>query len=179
MLETYTRWTKIPEMIISFIFLVTGVWLFIIIGGIKYMHIIKLIFVFASIPLAVIAFKKYNKGLALLSLILITGAYGLAEMSKNKIFIPKKVELATKEHSVFAEGAFVYYQNCVFCHGTDGKKMYRNAADLTLSKLNEDAISQNVREGIKGKMPSYNIILSDSNIAAVAKYVNSLHPVGN
>ena len=179
MLETYTHRTKIPEMIVSFIFLVTGVWLFIIIGGIKYMQIIKLIFVFASIPLAVIAFKKYNKGLALLSLILITGAYGLAEMSKNKIFIPKKVELATKEHSVFAEGALVYHQNCAFCHGTDGKKMYRNAADLTLSKLNEDAISQNVREGIKGKMPSYNIILSDSNIAAVAKYVNSLHPVGN
>lgn len=143
------------------------------------MQIIKLILVFASIPLAVIGFKNHNKGLALFALILIIGAYGLAEMSKNKIFIPKKVELATPNNSLFAKGALVYHQNCVFCHGTDGKKMYRNAPDLTLSGNNEDAITQSVREGSKGKMPSYNIILSDENIAAVARYVNSLHPVQN
>src|SRR5205085_4222602 len=132
MLENYTRTTRVPEMIISTVFLATGIWLFFIIGGIKYMHILKLVFVFASIPLAVIGFKKHKRGIALLSLILIVAAYGVAEMSKNKIFIPKKVNT---ENSAISEGALVYTQNCTFCHGADGKKMYRNAADLTLSRM--------------------------------------------
>lgn len=112
-------------------------------------------------------------------MVLIIGAYGLAEMSKNKSFIPKKVELANSNQSIFEQGAVIYQQNCAFCHGTDGKKMYRNAPDLTLSLLNEDAITQSVREGSKGKMPAYNLIISDENIAAVSKYVNSLHTIQN
>ena len=90
-LEKYSAATKVSEMIISALFLITGLWLFVIIGGIKTMHVIKLILVFISIPLAVIGFKKHKRGLALISLILIVGAYGLAEMSKSKPFIPKKV----------------------------------------------------------------------------------------
>src|SRR3954469_24787790 len=79
MLDKYAKITKVPEMIISFAFLVTGIWLYIIIGGYKIFGIVKLIFVFASIPLAIIGFKKHKKGLALISLLLIVGAYGLAE----------------------------------------------------------------------------------------------------
>ena len=175
MLEKYSRFTKIPEIVISVVFLTTGIWLYIIVGGIKYMQILKLVFVIIAIPLAVVGFKNHKKGLALFALILIIGAYGLAEMSKNKIFIPKKVEVASADNSINAEGALIYYQNCVFCHGNDGKKMYRNAPDLTMSALNEDAIIQSVREGSKGKMPSYHLILSDENIRSVAKYVASLH----
>jgi cytochrome c553 len=177
MLEKYSRITKVPEMIISTLFLVSGVWLFVIIGGIKTIQIVKLIFVFVSIPLAVVGFKKHKKGLALIAMILIIGAYGLAEMSKNKPFIPSKAEIVSGSDSPYAQGALIFYQNCAFCHGHDGKKMYRNAPDLTLSKLNEDGITQMVREGSRNKMPAYNIIMSDENIAAVAKYVNSLHPL--
>ena len=93
-LASYTKATKVPEMIISTAFLVTGVWLLIILGGIKVFHIIKLVFVFTSIPLAVVAFKKGKPALALIALFLIIGAYGLAEMSKSKPFIPAKVTLA-------------------------------------------------------------------------------------
>jgi mono/diheme cytochrome c family protein len=178
-LEKYSAMTKIPEMVVSLLFFVTGIWLFIILDGIKTFQIVKLIFVFASIPLAVIGFKKYKKGLALISLFLIIGAYGLAEMSKNKPFIPKKVELASGGDLSIANGAVIYQSNCVFCHGNDGKKMYRNAPDLTQSKLNEDAIIQMIREGgnVRGKMPSYNIIMSDENMRAVAKYVMNFHPL--
>jgi mono/diheme cytochrome c family protein len=176
-LAKYTAKTRVPEMIISALFLFTGVWLFVILGGIKSMHIIKLIFVFASIPLAVIGFKKQKTGLALIALVLIVGAYAFAEISKGKPFISKKVELTNGGELPTANGAIIYHSNCVFCHGDDGKKMYRNAPDLTQSKMTEDGIIQMIREGgnVRGRMPSYNIIMSDENIKAVAQYVLNFH----
>jgi mono/diheme cytochrome c family protein len=162
-------------MIISTLFLVTGVWLFIIIGGIKTLHIIKLIFVVISIPLAVIGFKKMRYGLALISLLLIIGAYGLAEASRNKPFIKAKVEVkSASSDPKFVQGALVYHQNCGFCHGADGKKLYRNAKDLSISVFGYDDIQQMVRDGSKGKMPGYSAVLSDEDIAAVAQFVQSL-----
>jgi mono/diheme cytochrome c family protein len=173
-LERYTAVTKVPEMIISLTFLVTGIWLFVIIGGIKYMQIVKLILVVASIPLAIIGFKKMKKGIALLSLFMIVAAYGIAEMSKGKMFIPRTSTAMEGNNSEFAAGAVVFQQHCVFCHGADGKKMYRNAPDLTLSRLPEDAIIQAVRDGSKGKMPAYVLAVSDENISAVAKFVRNM-----
>ncbi|MFZ7113751.1 MAG: c-type cytochrome [Bacteroidota bacterium] len=179
MLAKYSKGTKVPEMIISTLFLVTGIWLFVIVGGIKTLYIIKLVFVFLSIPIAVAAFKKQNKGLALLSLILIVGAYGMAEAGKNKPFIPAKVALkgtATEENSA---GAKLYFENCAFCHGADGKKLYRGAKDLTISPFAYDDIVQMVREGSKGKMPGYTVTLTDDEIAAVSKFVANLKmPMG-
>ncbi len=179
MLAKYSKGTKVPEMIISTLFLVTGIWLFVIVGGIKTLYIIKLVFVFLSIPIAVVAFKKQNKGLALLSLILIVGAYGMAEAGKNKPFIPAKVALkgtATEENSA---GAKLYFENCAFCHGADGKKLYRGAKDLTISPFAYDDIVQMVREGSKGKMPGYTVTLTDDEIAAVSKFVANLKmPMG-
>jgi mono/diheme cytochrome c family protein len=172
MLDKYTVVTKVPEMIISFAFLVTGVWLFVIIGGIKIFQIVKLICVFASIPIAIVGFKRHKKGLALLSLLLIITAYGLAEMSRAMPFMPAKAIVTTNNSDpMFAEGARVYHSNCAFCHGSDGKKMYRNAPDLTMSHSDEAVIVQMVTEGSKGKMPAYKIILTDAEIAAVAKFV--------
>ena len=74
MLTKYSHITKVPEMIISVTFLLTGIWLFVILDGIKTFHIIKLIFVIVSIPLAIIGFKKNKYGLALIALVLIIGA---------------------------------------------------------------------------------------------------------
>ncbi len=177
MLDKYAAKTKVPEMIISFAFLATGIWLYVIIGGIKTFGIIKLACVFVSIPLAVIGFKKHKKGLALLSLLLIIGAYGLAEMSKNKPFIPSNATVSlSNTDPVFAEGAAVYHANCAFCHGDDGKKMYRNASDLSKSVASEDGIKQMVLEGSRGKMPAYKLVLSDQQIAAVARFVTGIRP---
>ncbi len=174
MLEKYSKVTKVPEMIISTLFLVTGIWLFVILGGIKTMQIIKLVLVFLSIPLAVIGFKKQNKGLALVSLLLIVGAYGMSEASKNKPFIPAKVAMTGNVNSENALGAQTYFENCAFCHGADGKKMYRGAKDLTQSKFSFDDTQQMVRDGSKGKMPGYTATITDDNIAAVSKFVETL-----
>lgn len=178
-LAGYTKATKVPEMIISTAFLVTGVWLFVLLGGIKFFHIIKLVFVFLSIPLAVVAFKKQKPALALVSLFLIVGAYGLAEMSKNKPFIKAKVTLGEGVDASKVQGQKVYMENCVFCHGMDGKKQYRSAPDLSMSALPAEGVEQMVREGSKGKMPSYPGVLSDEEITAVSAYVETIHGMSN
>jgi len=178
-LEKYSRITKVPEMIISTLFLGTGIWLFFLLGGIKMFHIIKLIFVFIAIPLAVVGFKKQKKGLALFSFILIVGAYGLGEMSKNKPFIPAKVIVTGDSNSEFAQGAILYQSNCAFCHGQDGSKNYRAAPDLRASTLGNSMVQDMIREGSKNKMPAYNKTLTDAEISQMADYVISLRNSGD
>ena len=179
-LDKYTKVMKVPEMIISIAFLGSGIWLFVIVGGIKTLQIIKLSLVVASIPIGIIGFKKHKKFLALLSLVMVICAYGLAEASKAKPFIPANVEIVNATESPYADGKRIYFEHCVFCHGADGKKMYRGAADLAVSDKNEDAITQFVLQGSRGNkgiMPAYKLIISDENIAVLAKFVKNLRPI--
>jgi uncharacterized membrane protein SirB2 len=83
-LTKLTKGVKVPEMIISVLFLITGVYMLTQLPAINTLLIIKIIAVFASIPLAVIGFKKKKKALAVVSFVLIVAAYGLAEMSKKR-----------------------------------------------------------------------------------------------
>ena len=57
-LEKYSRPTKPLEMLLALAFLATGVWLLTMKGQVSKMLIIKLVLVFSSIPIGVIAFKK-------------------------------------------------------------------------------------------------------------------------
>src|ERR1041384_321528 len=104
-LMKFSKVVRVPEMIISTLFLVTGVWLFVILGAIKFLQIIKLVFVLAAIPMAVVGFKKMNKALALISFLLIVGAYGLADMSKDKPYIKKTVIVQGNASDEFNAGA--------------------------------------------------------------------------
>lgn len=122
MLDTFTSRTKVIEMIVSTVFLVTGVWLFVILGGIKTFQILKLVLVFVSIPLAVVGFKRRIKGVALLAFLLIVASYGVAEMSKNKPFLKANVVINGAGGGRLENGERVYFENCAFCHGADGKK---------------------------------------------------------
>ena len=118
----FTKATRVPEMIISVAFLVTGVWLFAILGAIKVFHIIKLACIVIAIPLAVVGFKKQNKALGLISFLLIVGSYGLAEIAKNKPFIPTNVIVDDSSNEPFLTGMKTFAANCAMCHGLDGKK---------------------------------------------------------
>lgn len=177
-LFSITKAVKVPEMIISLLFLVTGVWMLVQTGDIKTMQVIKIIAVLASIPLAVIGFKRGNKALAIISLILIIAAYGLAEMSKKKV--DKKeigsginTDPSSEGYDVIAHGSAVYSANCVSCHGDDGKKMLNNATDLTASGLTVDEKKEVIING-RGSMPPYKTVLSAEDINAVAEYTASL-----
>lgn len=88
-LAKFSALIKIPEIIISILFLVTGIALLIISGPITFYQIIKLILVFAAIPIAVVGFKKSNKFLAVISLLLIILSFVLGAMNKKLI---QKVE---------------------------------------------------------------------------------------
>ena len=170
----FTKATRVPEMIISVAFLVTGVWLFAILGAIKVFHIIKLACIVIAIPLAVVGFKKQSKSLALISFLLIVGSYGLAEMAKNKPFIPTNVIVDDSSNEPFLTGMKTFAANCAMCHGLDGKKLYRNAIDLSSSSLDPFLVTEIIHDGSKGKMPAFEGTLSDVEIDAVARYLMTL-----
>jgi mono/diheme cytochrome c family protein len=174
-LTKFKKATKVVEMIVSAGFLITGVWLFWEIGNIKTLQIIKLICVFASIPLAVIGFKKGNKALAVISVLLVIAAYGLAEMAKKQPYPGAHVEevsTATPQESQ-EFGQEVYKANCAACHGLDGMKGLGGATDLSKSQLNKAGIIDVVTNG-RGNMTPFKDQLSEHEIDATADFILTL-----
>ncbi len=165
-LQKYTKPTRIPEMIISFVFLLSGIYMLTQMGTIQNLLWIKIIMVFASIPLAVIGFKKGNKILAALALLLITASYGLAEMSRKKAKTAMPANLAM-------DGKAIFQGNCASCHGEDGKAMLSGASDLTGLNLSHVEYVNAITNG-KGAMAAYKSVLSAEQIEAVATYAERL-----
>lgn len=156
-LKKFQSYTKVLEMIVSVLFLLTGIYLVTQIPEIKTMLIIKLILVAASIPLAVMAYKKLNKILALVSFMCIVAAYGLAEMSRSN-------KVSTK----VADGKILYETYCATCHGLDGKLGMAGASDLSQITLSQKEIVQIILNG-KNAMPK--VQMSQAQAQAVADYV--------
>ena len=177
-LDAFSKFIKVPEMIISTAFLGTGIWLYAVLGAIKWMQIMKLASVLLSIPLAVAGFKNHNKGLALISVLLLVCAYGISEASRNKPYIPQKVELSGDVTSPGAQGIQLYLMHCAMCHGPAGDKEYRGAAPLTISPMDTTAAVMIIRSGVKrgprGTMPAFGELLSEEQISVVAAYVQGL-----
>lgn len=71
-LANYRKKMLVPEMIISVLFLIVGIWMMVLAR--YYVEFnwfwIKLILVLATIPLGIVAFKRNNKALALLTLLI-------------------------------------------------------------------------------------------------------------
>lgn len=167
-LTKFTKAVKVPEMIISTLFLITGIYMLTQIPEIKTLLIIKIIAVFASIPLAIIGFKKKNKALAVLSLLLIIGAYGMAEMSKKQ-----KSSTVEIPASSSMNGEQIYTENCAKCHGGDGKAGVMGAKDLSQSNIDANTRIDIIKNG-KGAMTPFAGQLSDEQINAVAVYIETL-----
>ena len=168
LLARFTKSVRIPEMIISFLFLCTGIYLATQLpygGMFDYLFWIKLLMVFASIPLAVIGFKKSNKLLAALSLVLITASFGLAEVYHKRKGIAKEAETTIAE----TDGKKLYEANCLSCHGTDGKLGLAGAKDLSASGLSVAEMNEIIIHG-KGAMPAANV--NEQQSTAIAEYVN-------
>ena len=82
-----------------------------------------------------------------------------------------------------ADGAVIYENNCASCHGMDGrartpagKKI--GARDLAGSKLADDAIAAQIRNGAKTpqgaeRMPAYKDRLKPEEVAAVSDFVKT------
>jgi uncharacterized membrane protein SirB2 len=170
LLATFTRKVKVFEIIVSALFLITGIYLATQLpfnGKYDYLFWIKIVMVFAAIPIAIIGFKKNNKILAALSLLLITGSYGIAEVYGKK----KGIAKAYNKETIVAEtdGKTLYEINCVLCHGSDGKLGKVGAKDLNASTLDVAGIKDVILNG-KGNMQP--LKLTDSQAATIAEYVD-------
>ncbi len=167
-LAKFTKATRIPEIIISVLFLVTGIYMLTQVPEIKSLIIVKIIIVFASIPVAVIGFRRKKKALALLSMLMILGAYGLAEMSKKQ----KSKSMETITESTI-NGQEIYTASCARCHGDDGKSGLLGASDLSASTMDLTTRIEIIKNG-KNAMTPFNDLLTQEQIEAVAKYSESL-----
>lgn len=163
-LAKFTKISKVPEMIVSTLFLVTGVYLLTQLPVIKPMMWVKITMVLASIPVAVIGFKKGNKILASLSLLMITASYGLAEMSRKQ-----NLSVST-EQTTSLDGKVLYEANCASCHGNDGKLGMAGAMDISKTALDPSGIKNIVQNG-RGVMPAASV--TEEQAHAIAEYVHS------
>lgn len=175
-LANYSKRTRITEIVISVLFLVTGVWMLslnVMSGGaVSALQIIKICAVLASIPLAIIGFKKGNKILAVLSVILIVAAYGLAEVNKkNKA--GAEVNTANATNAIEA-GKIIYQEKCIQCHGSDGAAGISGAKALGQTVLNREDQKTLLKVG-KNSMPSFEGVLSDKQIDEVLEFVETFN----
>ncbi len=173
-LARFTKMVKVLEMIISTAFLLTGIYMLTQIPDVNTLLIIKMIAVLASIPLAVVGFKRKNKALAVISLLLIIAAYGLAEMSKKhgaKKELP--VEPGAEKVANVIDGKAIFQSNCISCHGADGKLGLMGSPDLSASTLDVNAKIVIIKEG-KGAMQPFEGRLTEEEINAVVTYSETL-----
>lgn len=165
LLEKFKQKTKIAEMIVSFGFLATGIFLVTQMPQVPTLMYIKVVLVLASIPLAVIGFKKKNKVLATLSFFLIVVSFGLGEHIK-------KAKAGAKVSAEVVDGKAIYQEKCVACHGDNGKAGTMGAKDLTQTQLSHVDIVSIITNG-KNAMTSYKETMSAEQIEAVANYVET------
>ncbi|MBA4304675.1 MAG: hypothetical protein C0424_10660 [Sphingobacteriaceae bacterium] len=187
-LEAFAKKTRVPEMIISTLFLLTGLYLALNTPSVSAgsWFWVKLAAVFASIPLAVIGFKRKRKPLALLSLLLLFYAYGISETKSPRM---KKADFyealagADKQstegfdpmsdsYDPLAHGAALYANNCAVCHGADGALGAAGAKNLQGSMLDKNEMAAMILKGKNG-MPGFKGALNDEEVFAVVAYVKA------
>jgi mono/diheme cytochrome c family protein len=169
-LARFSKRIKVPEMICSALFLLTGIYLAMNSGNISNLFWIKIICIAAAIPLAVMAYKKLNKGLAVFSLLLIVASYGLAEMNK-KAGHTSPAEFSNVSSATL--GKTIFDSKCANCHGPDGKMGLSGAKDLTASTLTREEKIDIIKKGKKAMM-GFNDQLNEEQVSAVADYISSL-----
>lgn len=180
-LEGYKKTTKVLSMIISTIFLATGIYLIakIGMGNIGGWFHLKLTLVIVGLVVGIIGFKKNNKALALLSTILFLYVYGVSETKDAKLGIGKPsmgnvvTDTADASYDILAHGKLVYTNQCLRCHGEDGKAGINGASNLTASMCENRGLVGIIRNG-RNLMPAFKDLLNEQEVLAVAEYVKSL-----
>ncbi len=178
-LEKFSKFIKVPEMVVSVLFLLTGGYLIMDIADLSLLFILKITFVLLAIPLAVIAFKKQKKLFAVISLFLLIGAYGLAEVNKAQMGKRKdfKEEVITNpeasNYDLSLHGKALYNAQCAICHGNDGIAGLSGAKNLETSQKSNDEILSIINKG-KNTMPKMDGKFNDQELKALVQYVKEL-----
>lgn len=71
------------------------------------------------------------------------------------------------------DGKALYEQNCSICHGDDGKLGSAGSKDLSISTFTMEERIQIITNG-KNSMAPFKGVMDDSQIKAVAEYIESL-----
>jgi mono/diheme cytochrome c family protein len=174
-LAGYIVKTRIAEMILSLLFLATGIYLVVAGPSLSVMMWVKIALVFASIPLAIIGFRRGKKPLAVIAILFLIAAYGLAEMSKAKYAKEDKapVDTSTAADPV-AIGKAVYTIKCVACHGDKGDAGLAGAKNLRVTQLTPGQQKDIIKNGKPGTGMSAFADLTDSQLDGLVAYINTL-----
>lgn len=168
--------TKIADMILGSLILVTGGYLTFKMPSIETFLIVKIILVLASIPVGIVAMKKANKPMAIIALLIYVYVFALAKTDsltlKKEPYLTPLPAASSDSAAVQGEGEIVYTAKCALCHGADGKLMLNGAKDLSVSKLTKTETIEMIKSG-KGLMPSFNE-LNEQQLNALADYVEGL-----
>jgi len=178
-LAKFSKVIRVPEMIISALFLITGGILVMDIAEFGILFMLKIAFVLAAIPIAVIAFKKQKKLFAIVSLLLIIGAYGLAEvnkaqMGKRKAFQEEVITNPEASNYVLnLHGKALYNAQCTVCHGDAGTAGLSGAKNLQISQKSNEEIRSIINTG-KNTMPKVSPEFNGQELKALVQYVKEL-----
>jgi len=185
--------TKIIDMILGSLIIVSGVYLMMVTGNHSMWINIKALIALAIIPMGIIAMKKSNKLLSIAVIVLLIAAYGIGEakpwIDKNKT---ETVEEASSEEeelqisdtvsqsildqntvALSTNAKAIYVEKCTLCHGEDGRKGTLGAADLTISTIGTQEKIDIITNG-KGAMLPYKDELSKEEIESLAMYLTML-----
>jgi uncharacterized membrane protein SirB2 len=163
-LSRIRRKTKILEMILPTLFLITGVYLAYTSRGYvgESWFITKLILLALAVVLGILTFKKKSRVLGVLTLLIFI--YIIMLSYRKSIDLGKP---ATND------GAALFNSKCASCHGEAGNKPVPGAADLRASTLDDNAILTKINNG-GDVMPAFKSTLSESQKAALVQYVKGL-----
>jgi mono/diheme cytochrome c family protein len=164
LLDTVRAKTKVLEMILGTLILVTGGYLLFKAGHPETWLMVKVAIVLVMIPLGIIGLKKNNKALASIALLGFIYVYGVAE-TRSLTFQKAKV-------SASDSGEQIYVAQCVRCHGTDGAAMAFGAKNLQESTLSNEEAVNIILKG-KGTMPAFEATVSAEQANEVAKYIGA------
>jgi uncharacterized membrane protein SirB2 len=164
LLDKIREKTKIVDIILGTLILVTGGYLLVILhsDNVDSYLIGKILLMLAGIPLGIIGIKKKNKAMAILSVIIFLFIYRMGETHSLT---------GMREKIRSNDAAQIFSQNCAMCHGADGRLGLNGAKDLSLSTLNTSEKESVIANG-KGLMPKYKGQLNEQQIKDLAQYID-------
>lgn len=187
-LATVNSRTKIPRIVLEALMLATGLYLvFRSPLGAEAEYMVKYGALAAGIALGVVAFKRYNKVLGAICLLLFVYVYGMSRLHDPMLRplsarISQAVTQTGAEAAPLAKGEALYSAACARCHGEDGKgnfrwkkalkEQHKNLLESPV-RMSKESIKSIVANG-RNAMPAFNEDLSPEQIEAVAEYVQAM-----
>lgn len=172
--------TKIADMVLGSLIIITGLFLTIKAPAIETYLTVKIILVFASIPVGIIAMKKANKPMAIAAVLIYVYVFAVAKtdslkLKKDAFVTPVAVvdSASTEAPAAVSEGEIIFEAKCALCHGVDGKLQLSGAKDLSVSKLTKAETIEMIKSG-KGLMAGYKDEFNEEQLNALADYVEGL-----